>query len=52
MSIGLGVLAVLWSAATSANLFVNRSTALRGQTSVIMYPSCLMYTAFALLTLY
>lgn len=44
--------AVFWSAGTAAKLFTKRSPALRGQTSVIMYPATLMYTAFALLTLY
>ncbi|KAL6770228.1 hypothetical protein ACKKBG_A34115 [Auxenochlorella protothecoides x Auxenochlorella symbiontica] len=51
-AIGLGVAAVFWSAGTAAKLFTKRSPALRGQTSVIMYPATLMYTAFALLTLY
>lgn len=49
----MGVVAVLWAAVTAAKLFILRSGhGLRGQLSVVVYPCVLMYTAFALLTLY
>lgn len=44
--------AVIWSSQTAARLFVHRTPALRGQLSIVLYPCLLMYTAFALLTLY
>ena len=48
----LGVTAVVWSSQTAARLFIYRSTALRGQLPIVLYPCLLLYTAFALLTLY
>ena len=51
-ALGFGVVAVLWSTQTAARLFVHRSVALRGQLSIVFYPCFLLYTAFALLTLY
>lgn len=44
--------AVIWSSQTAARLFMHRTPALRGQLSIVLYPCVLMYTAFALLTLY
>jgi hypothetical protein len=44
--------AVLWSAHTAAKLFVRRSPLLDGQHSVVLFPCLLMYTTFALLSLY
>jgi hypothetical protein len=48
----LGGLAVLWAAYTATRLFMLRSRGLHGQKMVVLYPCILMYTSFALLTLY
>lgn len=48
----IAVLAVLWATGTASKLFILRSRPLRGKTVVVAYPCMLMYTAFALLTLY
>lgn len=52
ISLGLAVVAVVWSAQTAARLFVHRTSALRGQLLIVLYPCVLMYAAFALLTVY
>jgi hypothetical protein len=51
-SLCLAAAAVVWSSWTAAKLFVHRSVALQGQLQLVIYPCLLMYTAFALLTLY
>lgn len=45
-------LAVLWSGQTAATLFCRRSPLLDGQQTVVLYPCVLMYSTFALLSLY
>jgi len=52
VTVALAAVAVLWSSQTAARLFVHRSSALRGQLFIVMYPCVLMYAAFALLTVY
>lgn len=49
---GSAVLAVLWSGLTAAKLFSRRSQMLEEHMYLIMYPCLLMYSAFALLTIY
>lgn len=49
--IGAGV-AVLWSAQVAATMFLNRTAALMGQRLLVTYPCILMFSAYALLTLY
>lgn len=51
-SVVLAVLTVVWSSYTAARLFTYRSSGLKGQFSIVLYPCLLLYTAFALLTLY
>jgi protein YIPF5/7 len=46
------IVAVAWSAHTAARLFVHRCSAFKGLYWIVLYPCALMYTAFALLTLY
>lgn len=46
------LVAVLWSAQIAATMFVNRSAALGGQHMIVMYPCILMFSAYALLTVY
>jgi hypothetical protein len=50
--IAAAVVAVLWASHTAAKLFVRRSPLLDGQHLVVLYPCLLMYTSFALLSLY
>ena len=52
LSLAVAAGAVLWSGQTAARLFVRRSPLLDGQHALILYPCLLMYSAFALLTLY
>ena len=52
LTIAIAVIAVIWAAGTSSKLFMLRSRALKGNFSVVAYPCMLMYTAFAMLTLY
>lgn len=52
ISMALAGGAILWSSQTAARLFIHRSSALQGQTTIVLYPCILLYTAFALLTLY
>lgn len=49
---GVAAGAVLWAAQTAARLFCRRSPLLEGQQSVVLYPCLLMYSTFALLSLY
>ncbi|KAL4441443.1 hypothetical protein ABPG77_001947 [Micractinium sp. CCAP 211/92] len=51
-SLALAAGAVLWASQTAARLFVRRSPLLDGQHSVVLYPCILMYSSFALLSLY
>lgn len=44
--------AVLWAGQTASRLFCRRSQLLAGQQSVVLYPCLLMYSSFALLSLY
>jgi protein YIPF5/7 len=52
LTFSIAILAVLWATGTASKLFVLRSRPLRGKNVVVAYPCMLMYTAFALLTLY
>lgn len=52
VTIVIAIIAVFWAAITASKLFILRSRLLRGQMLVVTYPCILMYTAFALLTLY
>lgn len=45
-------LAVLWAGQTASRLFCRRSPLLDGQQSCVLYPCLLMYSSFALLSLY
>jgi hypothetical protein len=47
-----GAVAVAWAGWTASRLFQARAPGLRGQGPVVLYPCLLMYSAFALLTLY
>lgn len=47
-----GAVAILWSAHIASTLFSKKSVTLEGQRVLIWYPCLLMYSAFALLTLY
>ncbi len=49
---GSAVLAVLWSGYTASKLFSRRSQMLEEHMYLILYPCLLMYSAFALLTIY
>lgn len=51
-SLAGAVLAVLWASHTASRLFTRRSPLLDGQYLILAYPCLLMYSAFALLTLY
>ena len=51
-SVGGAALAVLWAAHTAARLLTWRSPLLEGQHSVVLFPCILLYTSFALLSLY
>lgn len=51
-TIALAVLAVLWSGTTAAKLFTKRSPVLEDHVYLIAYPCLLMYSAFALLSIY
>jgi hypothetical protein len=51
-SAGMAVAAVAWASRTAAKLFVKRTPALDGQLPLVLYPCVLMYSTFALLTLY
>ncbi len=48
----LAAVAVLWSGMSAAKLFARRSPVLEDHLSLIAYPCLLMYSAFALLTIY
>ena len=48
----VAALAVLWSGHTASTLFCKRSPMLDGQQPVVLYPCLLMYSTFALLSLY
>lgn len=52
LTVGAAVLAVFWSGLTAAKLFSRRSQVLEEHMYLIMYPCLLMYSAFALLTIY
>ncbi|CAK0785761.1 hypothetical protein CVIRNUC_008972 [Coccomyxa viridis] len=52
LTVGSAALAVLWSGVTAAKLFSRRSQMLEEHMYLIMYPCLLMYSAFALLTIY
>ena len=52
VTFSIAIIAVLWAAGTASKLFILRSRPLRGKNVVVAYPCMLMYTAFALLTLY
>lgn len=47
-----GGIATVWAALIASTLFSRKSVTLEGQRPLIMYPCILLYTAFALLTLY
>ncbi len=51
-TVALAVVAVLWSGMTAARLFTKRSPALEEHLYLIAYPCLLMYSAFALLSIY
>ena len=46
------MLAVLWSGVSAAKLLARRSPVLEDHLWLIAYPCLLMYSAFALLTIY
>jgi hypothetical protein len=48
----LAALAVIWSGVTAARLFTKRTPMLADHFSIIAYPCLLMYSAFALLSIY
>ena len=52
LTVTSAVLAVLWSGYTAAKLFSTRSQMLEEHMYLILYPCLLMYSAFALLTIY
>lgn len=52
VTFSIAIIAVLWATGTASKLFILRSRQLRGKNVVVAYPCMLMYTAFALLTLY
>ena len=52
ITIAIAIVAVMWAAGASSKLFMLRSRALKRNFSVVAYPCMLMYTAFAMLTLY
>lgn len=52
MSNVLAVACTLWAAHTAAKLFTKRTPLLETYQSLIAYPCLLMYSAFALLTVY
>ena len=52
VEIVLAVLTTLWCGRTAGKLFVKRSAALEDHKWLIAYPCTLMYSAFALLTVY
>lgn len=51
-SMAAAALAVLWAGQTASRLFCRRSPLLDGQQSCVLYPCLLMYSSFALLSLY
>ncbi len=50
--VSAAVVAVVWASQTAARLFVRRSPLLDGQLPVVFFPCLLLYTSFALLSLY
>ncbi|KAK9919010.1 hypothetical protein WJX75_008673 [Coccomyxa subellipsoidea] len=51
-TVALAVVALLWSGMTAAKLFTKRSPVLEDHLYLIAYPCFLMYSAFALLSIY
>ncbi|PRW51047.1 YIPF5-like protein [Chlorella sorokiniana] len=51
-SMAAAALAVVWAGQTASRLFCRRSPLLDGQQSCVLYPCLLMYSSFALLSLY